>query len=134
VRSDRQEGRTERQGTRQEQRTERQGTRQEQRTDRQGQRQTAVNEAYDNRYHDHDDWDDDWDDYWGAAAVGAAVAVTAYAIGTTITASAFAALPCTSTTIVAGGVTYYQCGTTWYQPAYSGGGVTYVVVNPPAGY
>jgi hypothetical protein len=36
--------------------------------------------------------------------------------------------------VVAGGVTYYQCGTAWYQPAYADGGVTYVVVNPPAGY
>jgi hypothetical protein len=28
-------------------------------------------------------------------------------------------------------LTYYQCGSTWYQPSYSGGSVTYVVVNSP---
>ncbi len=112
---------------------------QEERTQRQGQRQDYRGEAredwqdYGENWHD-DHWDGYWDSYWGAAAVGTVAAATAYAIGTAITASAFYALPCTSTTVVVGGVTYHQCGTTWYQPAYSGGGVTYVVVNPPAGY
>ncbi|MGA7877787.1 MAG: hypothetical protein WCA08_19160 [Desulfoferrobacter sp.] len=31
-------------------------------------------------------------------------------------------------------VSYYRCGSGWYNQAYSGSGVTYVVVNPPAGY
>ena len=35
------------------------------------------------------------------------------------------------TPVVVNGVTYYQCGSTWYQPAYQGSQVTYVVVNPP---
>ena len=43
-------------------------------------------------------------------------------------------LPCTPTVVVAGGVNYYRCGSTWYGQAYSGSGPTYVVVNPPAGY
>ena len=30
-----------------------------------------------------------------------------------------------------GGYTYYQCGSTWYQPVHQGSQVTYVVVNPP---
>jgi hypothetical protein len=29
------------------------------------------------------------------------------------------------------GLTYQQCGSTWYQPEFSGSAVTYVVVNPP---
>jgi hypothetical protein len=29
------------------------------------------------------------------------------------------------------GVTYQQCGSTWYQPQYSGTTVQYVVINPP---
>jgi hypothetical protein len=33
-----------------------------------------------------------------------------------------------------GDVSYYQCGPTWYQKAYTGGEVTYVVVAPPPGY
>lgn len=29
------------------------------------------------------------------------------------------------------GLSYYQCGSTWYQPATQGSQVTYIVVNPP---
>jgi hypothetical protein len=29
------------------------------------------------------------------------------------------------------GITYQQCGSTWYQPQFSGGNTTYVVVNAP---
>jgi hypothetical protein len=53
------------------------------------------------------------------------------AVGTAITASAFQAMSCPMTPVVAGGYTYYQCGSTWYQPAYQGSQVTYVDVNPP---
>jgi hypothetical protein len=62
-------------------------------------------------------------------AVGAAVAV-----GTAITASAFSAQNCTPTTVVVGDVSYYSCGGTWYTRQYSGGNVTYFVVNAPPGY
>jgi hypothetical protein len=51
-----------------------------------------------------------------------------------MTASAWAAQSCIPTTVVVGSATYYQCGTGWYTRAYSGGSVTYVVVNAPAGY
>jgi hypothetical protein len=33
--------------------------------------------------------------------------------------------------MVSGGVTYQQCGSTWYQPQYAGTSVTYVVTSPP---
>jgi len=33
--------------------------------------------------------------------------------------------------VVVNGMSYYQCGSTWYQPRYAGSQVTYVVVNPP---
>ena len=36
--------------------------------------------------------------------------------------------------IAVSGVTYYQCGSTWYNQAYSGDSVTYVTVAPPPGY
>jgi hypothetical protein len=108
-------------------------------TQRQQSRQSYRGEAREDWQDYGEGWhgyyhDDHWDDYWGAMAVGTAVAATAYAVGTAITASAYATLPCTSTTVVVGGVTYYRCGSTWYNQAYSGSGVTYVVVNPPAGY
>jgi hypothetical protein len=38
------------------------------------------------------------------------------------------------TNVVVNGITYSQCGSTWYQPTYSGADVTYVVVNAPPGY
>lgn len=135
TRAGRIEGRQDVQGDRQDNRTDRQGTRQENVTDRQENRQQYREGAredwqdyYDDHYHGH------WDSPWGYAAVGAAAVTAAYAIGTVVTASTFATLPCTPTTVVVGGVTYYQCGPTWYSQAYSGGDVTYVVVEAPRGY
>jgi hypothetical protein len=32
---------------------------------------------------------------------------------------------------VVNGITYQQCGSTWYQPQFAGTSTTYVVVNPP---
>ena len=37
------------------------------------------------------------------------------------------------TATIINGVTYYQCGSAWYQPAYQGTQVTYIVVHAPAG-
>jgi hypothetical protein len=59
-------------------------------------------------------------------AVGAAVAVTAAAIG-----SMAYSLPPSCVTRVYPTGSYYSCGGTWYQPQYSGSQVTYVVVNSP---
>jgi len=65
--------------------------------------------------------------YWGAAAAGAAIgAATAAAIGSTVYT-----LPTGCGTVVVGGVSYYQCGSAWYQPQYVGGSTQYIVVNPP---
>ena len=71
-------------------------------------------------YHDHDD---------GIGVGGAiAIGVAGMAIGSMITA---AALPPSCSTVSVNGVTYQQCGSTWYQPQYSGSQVNYIVVNPP---
>jgi hypothetical protein len=40
-------------------------------------------------------------------------------------------IPPSCTPVMSGGVTYQQCGSTWYQPQYAGTSVTYVVTNPP---
>ncbi len=78
-------------------------------------------------------WDNDF--YWDhpvatAAAVGVvagtAAAITEAALGTTVYS-----LPSSCVTIVSGNLTYFHCGTDWYQPRYAGSGVTYIVVNPP---
>ena len=58
-------------------------------------------------------------------------AVAGMVIGATITAAAFSAMAVPPAPVVVSDVTYYQSGSTWYQPMYQGGQVTYVVVNPP---
>ena len=73
----------------------------------------------------HDEWhgyDEYYDDAWK------------FAVGASLTYAAFSALTCNTTTVIVSGVTYYQCGPTWYNRAYAGGSVTYVVVNAPPGY
>jgi hypothetical protein len=135
---DRQEGRTDRTESRQEGRTDRaegrqdvRGDRQQEVTDRQKNRQDAARDISDDWHGDWDDWDD-WDDHWGYFAAGAAVVAGAYAVGTIISATTYSSLSCTN--VIVHGITYSQCGTTWYQPTYSGADVTYIVVNPPPGY
>jgi hypothetical protein len=74
-------------------------------------------------------------DRWGhpiaaGAAVGAAAgvagAVTSAALGSTV-----AVLPPSCSTVVVDGIGYSQCGSTWYEPYYSGTTVQYMVVSPP---
>ncbi len=40
-------------------------------------------------------------------------------------------LPSGCNTVVRNGISYSQCGTTWYQPQYSGNNVTYIIVAAP---
>jgi hypothetical protein len=51
---------------------------------------------------------------------------TAIVVGTIVSS-----LPPSCTTIIANGVTYHNCGGTYYQPRYSGGNVQYIVVTHP---
>ena len=37
-------------------------------------------------------------------------------------------------TVPVAGTTYYRCGPNWFQKAYTGGQVSFVVVAPPPGY
>ena len=71
-----------------------------------------------------------YDDHNDGIGVGGAIAigVAGMAIGSMITA---AALPPSCSTVSVNGITYQQCGSTWYQPQYSGSQVNYIVVNPP---
>lgn len=48
-----------------------------------------------------------------------------------MTAAAFNAAYASTPPVMIGGVTYYQVGSTWYQPVYQGGQMVYVVVSPP---
>ncbi|KAB2924426.1 MAG: hypothetical protein F9K25_17660 [Candidatus Contendobacter sp.] len=74
----------------------------------------------------------DVDRHWGygGVGVGAAVAVgTAVAVGAVVST-----LPSNCTTIVADGITYQNCGGTYYAPSYDGPNVVYEVVSPPSGW
>ncbi len=63
--------------------------------------------------------------YHPAAAV-AAVAVTAAVIGSIVYS-----VPPSCQTVYVNGVTFSQCGSTWYQPQFVGTTTTYIVVAAP---
>lgn len=90
-----------------------------------------VNNSHDDHYnhyddhHHHDHWDD-WDDDWHPVATAAAITMTAAVIGSIV-----ASIPPDCSTVIVNGISYSQCGNTWYQPQYYGSSVQYVVVNPP---
>lgn len=107
----------------------RQDNRQDMRQDRQDHRQDSADDRREYRQGQYDEYHDYWhdrdefyEDRWK------------YAVGMSLTRRSFESLQCSSTTQVVGGVTYYNCGSTWYQRSYGGGSVTYVVVNAPPGY
>lgn len=84
------------------------------------------NRHYDNGHHGgHDHWDD-WDDHWHPVRTAATVAATAAVVGSIVRS-----VPPNCSTVVVNGISYSQCGSTWYQPQYVGSSVQYVVVNSP---
>ena len=113
--------------------------RQENRQTSTQQRQTGRQSTAQNMQGNRQDWADDYHGhgygrgygYGGAYAAGAVAVAGAAVIGATLTAAAFSSMAVPPTPVVVGGVTYYQSGSTWYQQAYQGDQVTYVVVNPP---
>jgi hypothetical protein len=74
-----------------------------------------VDVDIDNRHRDDDYFDHP------VAAVTTAVVVGAVVVS----------LPSGCTTVIVNGITYQQCGSTWYAPRYSGSNVNYVVVTSP---
>lgn len=74
--------------------------------------------------------DVDVDRHWGYPVGAGAVAVgTAVAVGAIVST-----LPPSCSTFVADGVTYQNCGGTYYAPRYDGPNVVYEVVSPPSGW
>ncbi|WP_164018573.1 hypothetical protein [Pyxidicoccus trucidator] len=61
---------------------------------------------------------------YAGAAVGAAAVGTAAVVGTT--AAVMSTLPAGCVNVVQGGVTYHQCGGTYYRPSYQGTNLVYV--------
>jgi hypothetical protein len=68
-----------------------------------------------------------WGDNYHPVARGAAVAATT----AVVMGAYYSSLPTGCVTVVRVGVNYSQCGSTWYQPVYSGSNVQYVVVQAP---
>jgi hypothetical protein len=60
------------------------------------------------------------------AAVTAAAVTTAAVVGSVVNT-----IPASCSAVTVNGLTYQQCGSTWYQPEFEGSSVTYVVVNAP---
>ncbi|HOB62317.1 MAG TPA: hypothetical protein PKI41_09355 [Candidatus Competibacteraceae bacterium] len=74
----------------------------------------------------------DVDRHWGYGAVGAGAAV---AVGTAVAVGAIVStLPPSCSAFVANGVTYQNCGGTYYVPRYDGPNVVYEVVPAPPGW
>jgi len=71
-------------------------------------------------------WDDHYHPVAAAAAVTAATVATAAAVGSVVNT-----LPPSCSTVVNNGISYSQCGSTWYQPQFAGTSVQYTAVNPP---
>ena len=64
--------------------------------------------------------------YYNPVGTAVAIGVTAAIIGSIVYS-----LPPSCSTIIVNGISYSQCGNDWYEPRYSGGSVTYVVVTNP---
>jgi hypothetical protein len=64
--------------------------------------------------------------------VATAAAVTATAVVTSaVVGSIVHSVPPSCSSVIVNGLAYQQCGSTWYQPQFSGSSTTYVVVNAP---
>jgi len=61
-----------------------------------------------------------------AAAVTATAIVTAAVVGSIVHS-----VPPSCSSVIVNGLAYQQCGSTWYQPQFSGTTTTYIVVDPP---
>lgn len=83
-----------------------------------------VNVDVDNRYGYRDGWD--YHPIAAGVAIGATAAVTAAVIGSVVYS-----VPPSCSTVIVNGISYSQCGSTWYAPQYSGTNVQYVVVEAP---
>lgn len=83
-----------------------------------------VNVDVDNHYGYRNGWD--YHPVAAGVAFGTAAAVTAAVVGSVVYS-----VPPSCSTVIVNGISYSQCGSTWYAPRYSGTTVQYVVVNPP---
>lgn len=136
----RQASASERQSSRQTQQDQNREDWQQHQTNRQEDRQSYGQQRQEDRQEYGDDWAEEhyhggyygggryYNSYPTYPAGGVAAGIV---IGSTLTAAAFSAQKSSCSAVSVNGMTYYQCGSTWYQPSYQGGNVTYIVVNAP---
>jgi len=101
------------------------------REDRQGYRTESREDWQDYGEPRREYWENGGGYYGASPAYPAGGVVTEMAIGSSVTAAAFNAQKASCRTLVVNGTSYYQCGSTWYQPSAQGGNVTYIVVSAP---
>jgi hypothetical protein len=56
------------------------------------------------------------------------------AVGAVARSNYVVTLSCTPTIVVSNGVTYYNCGSSWYTRGNVSGDVVYIIATVPAGY
>lgn len=96
-------------------------------TNRNVNRNTNINRDVNIDVDHHGGWDNDWNDHYHPIATAAAIGTTAAIVGSIVSRP-----PTTGcVTQIYNGISYTQCGSTWYQPQYAGTTVQYIVVNPP---
>jgi hypothetical protein len=78
----------------------------------------------------NNDYRGGWDDHYHPIATGVAIGATA-AVTAAVVGSVVRSVPPSCSTVIVNGISYSQCGSTWYAPQYAGTTVQYVVVNPP---
>jgi hypothetical protein len=123
--------------TRQQNATERQSNRQNTMSNASNNRANVANNVSNNRTNvannynhnggccNNNGWDNDH-------PVATAAAVTAVAVTTAaVVGSIVHSIPPSCSAVMVNGLTYQQCGSTWYQPQYAGTTVQYVVINAP---
>jgi hypothetical protein len=91
-----------------------------------------INISNNGNYNRHNGWGGNggwYDDHhhWHPLATAATVAVTAAVIGSIV--NSVPSSGCQM--LIVNGLSYYQCGSSWYQPRYYGSNVQYIVVVPP---
>jgi hypothetical protein len=126
-------------GQRQSAATQNQQTRQSAAGERQSGRQAQQDQLQGNRYQQQNQNREDWQDYADDHYYGRGYypgyptgrVAAGMAVGATMTAAAFNAQKASCKSLVVNRMSYYQCGSTWYQPSYQGGNVAYIVVSPP---
>lgn len=98
-------------------------------------RANVANNVSNNRANVANNYNDNHGGWYNDHPVATAAAVTTAVVGTAaVIGSIVHTLPPSCSAMTVNGVTYQQCGSTWYQPQYAGTTVQYVVVNAPPHY